>query len=125
MSVEFLVFLCVLNICLLLVLFWFCPIILLIQAWKIGIKITALDLVAMRLRSVAPGKIVLPAIRLVSSGFELSENERKNLIHTLEAHYLSGGRNDLVVDMLIEARKSSRSLSFDQARSADLESLVK
>jgi len=125
LSVEFLVFLVVLTICVLLVFFWFCPIILLIQAWKTGIEITPLDLFAMRLRSVAPDKIVFPAIRLVSSGFELSEYERKSLIHNLEAHFLAGGRNDLVVDMLIEARKSGRSLSFDQARSADLQSLVK
>ncbi len=125
MSLEFLGLIFVAAICSLFILLWFCPIWLLIQAWKIGIKITALDIIAMRLRSVEPGKIVFPAIRLVSSGFELSEKERNDLIHNLEAHYLSGGRNELVVDMLIEAEKKGEKLTFAQATATDLESLAR
>ena len=62
----------------------------------------------MRLRRVAPAKIVLALIKATKAGLNLKVNQ-------LEAHYLAGGNVDNVVNALIAAERAGIELSFEQA----------
>ena len=80
---------------LLVVLFFvFVPVGLWISALASGVKIGIIQLVGMRLRRVAPAKIVLPMIKATKAGIAVKVNQ-------LEAHYLAGGNVDSVVNALI------------------------
>lgn len=90
------VLLCVLG--LLVVLFFvFVPVGLWISAVAANVKVGIFNLVGMRLRRVAPAKIVFPLIKATKAGLEVKVNQ-------LEAHYLAGGDVDRVVNALIAAQ---------------------
>lgn len=98
---------------LLLLLFCFVPMGLWISALASGVYVSILYLVGMRLRRVAPRKIVDPLIKARKAGLKISIND-------LEAHYLAGGHVDTVVNALIAAAKAGIYLPFDKATAIDL-----
>ncbi len=67
----------------------------------------------MRLRRVAPGRIVSPMIKATKAGLNLHVDE-------LEAHYLAGGNVNSVVDALIAAQRANIPLEFERAAAIDL-----
>lgn len=84
-----------------------------IQALTSGARVTFLNLIAMKLRRVAPKLIVHSRIQAVKAGLPISTND-------LEAHYLAGGNVMNVVRALIAADKANIELAFQQAAAIDL-----
>ena len=70
--------------------FSFVPIGLWITAFFSGVKVSMATLTGMRLRRVAPSKIINPMIKATKAGLDIKVNE-------LEAHYLAGGNVDTPV----------------------------
>ncbi|MDE7259702.1 MAG: flotillin-like protein FloA [Lachnospiraceae bacterium] len=106
------ILLCVIG--LLVVLFFvLVPVGLWISAVAANVKVGIFDLVGMRLRRVAPGKIVFPLIKATKAGLTVKVNQ-------LEAHYLAGGDVDKVVNALIAAQRAGMDLSFEKASAIDL-----
>ena len=93
--------------------FIFVPVGLWISAIASGVKIGIINLIGMRLRRVAPAKIVMPMIKATKAGLNIKVNQ-------LEAHYLAGGNVDSVVNALIAAQRASMQLSFEKASAIDL-----
>ena len=100
-------------IVLLAVFFFFIPIGLWISALAAGVQVSITSLVGMRLRRVAPARIILPLIKADKAGILVNQNQ-------LEAHFLAGGNVDRVVDALIAADKARITLPFDRAAAIDL-----
>lgn len=92
---------------------FFVPVGLWISAIASGVKIGILDLIGMRLRRVAPARIVLALIKATKAGLVIKVNQ-------LEAHHLAGGNVDKVVNALIAAERAGMELSFEQASAIDL-----
>jgi uncharacterized protein YqfA (UPF0365 family) len=67
----------------------------------------------MRLRRVAPVKIVVPLIKATKAGLDLNVNK-------LEGHFLAGGNVDRVVNALIAAQRAEIPLPFERAAAIDL-----
>ena len=65
--------------------FSFVPIGLWISAIASGVKVGIFQLVAMRIRKVAPSRIINPMIKATKAGLSIPLNK-------LEAHYLAGGK---------------------------------
>ena len=105
----------ILGIILLLVVlfFSFVPVGLWISALASGVKVGSFDLIGMRLRRVAPARIVLPMIKATKAGLTTKLNQ-------LEAHYLAGGDVNSVVNALIAAERAQINLTFEQASAIDL-----
>ena len=105
----------ILGIILLLVIlfFAFVPVGLWISAIASGVKVGIIDLVGMRLRRVAPSRIVLPMIKATKAGLTTKLNQ-------LEAHYLAGGNVNNVVNALIAAERAQINLTFEKASAIDL-----
>lgn len=93
--------------------FIFVPIGLWISALAAGVKIGIMNLIGMKLRRVAPFRIVLPLIKATKAGIKVNVNQ-------LEAHYLAGGNVDRVVDALIAAQRANMDLMFERAAAIDL-----
>ncbi|MDD4774358.1 MAG: flotillin-like protein FloA [Eubacteriales bacterium] len=93
--------------------FSFVPVRLWISAAAAGVKVGLFNLIGMRLRRVAPVKVVDPLIKAVKAGIDLNINQ-------LEAHYLAGGNVDRVVNALIAAQRADIALSFEKAAAIDL-----
>jgi len=93
--------------------FSFIPIGLWISAIAANVKIRIGTLIGMKLRRVTPVRIVIPQIKAVKAGLDLSINK-------LEAHYLAGGNVDRVVNALIAAQRANISLEFERAAAIDL-----
>jgi len=91
----------------------FVPVGLWISAASSGAKVGIFSLIGMRLRRVAPHKIVLPLIRLTKAGIVIPVSQ-------LEAHFLAGGRVDAVVNALIAAHRAKLELPFERAAAIDL-----
>ena len=91
----------------------FVPVGLWISAVAANVKVGIFNLVGMRLRRVAPAKIVFPLIKATKAGLEVKVNQ-------LEAHYLAGGDVDRVVNALIAAQRAGMDLSFEKASAIDL-----
>ena len=89
------------------------PLRLWIAAWSSGSAIGIRSLIGMRLRRIPPVQIVLPKIKAVKAGLEITTD-------ILEAHYLAGGNVDNVVNALIAAEKAEIPLGFDKAAAIDL-----
>ena len=70
-------------------------------------------LIGMRLRRVAPSRIVNPMIKATKAGLVIKINE-------LEAHYLAGGNVNTLVDALIAAQRANIPLEFERAAAIDL-----
>jgi uncharacterized protein YqfA (UPF0365 family) len=103
----------VLSLLALMILLWIVPLQLWIAAWSSGAYVGLMTLVAMRLRRVAPQRIVNPFITATKAGLELK-------VDMLESHYLAGGNVDRVVNALISADKAGIPMSFQQAAAIDL-----
>ena len=105
----------ILGIVLLLVVlfFVFVPVGLWISAIASGVKIGIINLIGMKLRRVAPKRIVFPMIKATKAGLDTKVNQ-------LEAHYLAGGNVDNVINALIAAERAHITLSFEKASAIDL-----
>ncbi|HZJ83215.1 MAG TPA: flotillin-like protein FloA [Clostridia bacterium] len=95
------------------VFFTFVPVGLWISALAADVKVGILNLVGMRLRRVAPVRIVSPMIKATKAGLDISINK-------LEAHYLAGGNVDRVINALIAAQRADIPLEFERAAAIDL-----
>lgn len=93
--------------------FTFIPVGLWITASFSGVKIKMGTLIGMRLRRVAPTRIVNPMIKATKGGVMLDIDE-------LEAHYLAGGNVNTLVDALIAAQRANIPLDFESAAAIDL-----
>ena len=93
--------------------FIFVPVGLWISALASNVKIGIFDLVGMKLRRVAPYRIILPQIKATKAGIMINVNQ-------LEAHFLAGGNVDRVVDALIAAERAGIELRFEKAAAIDL-----
>ncbi len=93
--------------------FTFFPIGLWITAFFSGVRVSIGTLIGMRLRRVAPGRIVNPIIKATKAGLNLK-------IENLEAHYLAGGNVNTLVDALIAAQRANIPLEFERAAAIDL-----
>ncbi len=101
-------------VCLLVLLFFIVvPVGLWISAVAANVKVGIINLVGMRLRRVAPAKIVFPLIKATKAGIDVKVNQ-------LEAHYLAGGDVDSVVNALIAAERAGMDISFEKASAIDL-----
>jgi uncharacterized protein YqfA (UPF0365 family) len=92
---------------------WLIPLQLWIAAWSSGTYVGLMNLIAMRLRRVAPQGIVNPRITAMKAGLDIP-------IDLLESHYLAGGNVQRVVNALISADKAGIKLAFQQAAAIDL-----
>jgi uncharacterized protein YqfA (UPF0365 family) len=97
----------------LMMLLWIVPLQLWIAAWSSGAYVGLMTLVAMRLRRVAPQRIVNPYITATKAGVETG-------VDMLESHFLAGGNVDRVVNALISADKAGIPMTFQQAAAIDL-----
>lgn len=84
-----------------------------LRAMAAGAKVTFMELIALKLRSVPVGMIVDTRITAIKSGLNIS-------IDDLSTHYLSGGNAVMVTQALIAARKAGIHLEFDRACAIDL-----
>ena len=91
----------------------FVPIGLWISALAAGVPVNIFTMVGMRLRRVAPDKIVMPLIKANKAGLTVNVDQ-------LEAHYLAGGNVDRVIDALIAAHRANINLTFERAAAIDL-----
>lgn len=95
------------------VFFSFIPVGLWVTAFFSDVKIKMSTLIGMRLRRVAPSRIIRPLIKATKAGLDLDVDE-------LEAHYLAGGNINTLVDALIAAQRANISLEFERAAAIDL-----
>jgi len=93
--------------------FSFVPVGLWISSLAANVKVSIFNLVGMRLRRVAPARIILPLIKATKAGIDINVNE-------LEAHYLAGGNVDNVVNALIASERAGIELPFEKAAAIDL-----
>lgn len=93
--------------------FSFVPVGLWISSLAANVRVSIFNLVGMRLRRVAPSRIVLPLIKAIKAGLDINVNQ-------LEAHYLAGGNIDGVVNALIASERAGIELSFEKAAAIDL-----
>ncbi len=95
------------------ILFTFVPIGLWISARASETKVSLFSLVGMRLRRVKPSYIIEPLIKGTKANLDISADQ-------LEAHYLSGGSVNKIVNALIAAQRAELELSFERAAAIDL-----
>ena len=93
--------------------FSFVPLGLWISARASGVRVSVLQLVGMRVRKVAPHRIVNPMIKATKAGLDVSMNK-------LEAHLLAGGNVDRVINALIASQRAGIPLGFEQSCAIDL-----
>ncbi len=93
--------------------FSFVPVGLWITAFFSGVRVSISTLIGMRLRRVAPSRIVNPMIKATKGGLEININD-------LEAHFLAGGNINTLVDALIAAERANIPLTFERAAAIDL-----
>ncbi len=91
----------------------FVPLGLWVSALASGVHVPMFTLLGMRIRRVAPAKIVIPLIKAEKAGLRME-------ISKMEAHYLAGGNLDRVVTALITARGANIQLGFAEACAIDL-----
>ena len=103
----------VLIIIFLAVLFSFVPMKLWIEAMASGVRVGIGQLVGMRLRGIAPVRIIYPMIKAVKAGLTVQ-------LPRLETHYMAGGNVDRVVNALIASQGAGIDLGFERACAIDL-----
>ncbi|MBQ7265755.1 MAG: flotillin-like protein FloA [Firmicutes bacterium] len=103
----------VIVIVILVIFFQFVPFGLWVSAVASGVRVGFISLIGMRLRRVNPSRVINPIIKGTKAGLNLNINQ-------VEAHLLSGGRVDSVVDALIAAHRANLELSFERAAAIDL-----
>ena len=93
---------------------YFVPLGLWVTAYFSGVKVSIFrDLVAMRLRKVAPAPIIRAAITATKAGIHID-------IGKLEAHFLAGGNIIKVIQALISADKANLGLTFERAAAIEI-----
>ncbi len=95
------------------IIFSYVPVGLWISAIASGVRVSLTGLIGMRLRRIAPKRIIEPMIKAHKASIKVSQNQ-------LEAHYLAGGNVHSVIDALIAADKAQIPLPFDRAAAIDL-----
>ena len=100
-------------IILLVIILYYIPVGLWFSALVSGVRISLLQLFLMRFRKVPPSVIVRALIEGTKAGIKLDRDK-------LEAHYLAGGKVDMVVHSLVSAEKANIELSFNMATAIDL-----
>lgn len=110
-----LIIITVLLVCFILisVLYYFCPLHLLVICLQAGLKISPLKIISFRLRKINPYTIIEAAIKLHKAGIDID-------IELLEYHVLGGGHIDKVVNVLIAAKKENREITFMDVCTLDL-----
>lgn len=98
---------------LLMIILYFIPIGLWFSALVSGVRISLMQLFLMRFRKVPPSVIVRALIEGTKAGIKLDRDK-------LEAHYLAGGKVDMVVHALVSAEKANIDLGFNMATAIDL-----
>jgi uncharacterized protein YqfA (UPF0365 family) len=98
---------------LIILLFYMVPLGLWFSAQFSGVRISLLQLIAMRIRKVPPSIIVNAMINSTKAGLKITRDE-------LEAHYLAGGHVQKVISALISADKANIPLDFKAATAIDL-----
>lgn len=98
---------------LLIIILYFIPIGLWFSALVSGVRISLMQLFLMRFRKVPPSVIVRALIEGTKAGIKLDRDK-------LEAHYLAGGKVDMVVHALVSAEKANIDLPFNMATAIDL-----
>lgn len=94
--------------------FYVIPVKLWFTAQISGVRISLLQLILMRWRTVPPARIVRAMIEAHKAG--LKDIKRDDL----EAHYLTGGHVEQVVHALVSAEKANIDLPFKMATAIDL-----
>lgn len=94
--------------------FYVIPVKLWFTAQISGVRISLLQLILMRWRTVPPARIVRAMIEAHKAG--LKDIKRDDL----EAHYLAGGHVEQVVHALVSAEKANIDLPFKMATAIDL-----
>ena len=112
-SVFFTFGIAVVILILVMLFFSFVPVGLWITAFFSGVRVSISTLIGMRLRRVAPSRIVNPMIKATKGGLDIDINE-------LEAHFLAGGNINTVVDAIIAAQRANIPLTFERAAAIDL-----
>jgi len=90
----------------------FIPVSTWIKALSVGLNISLMDFVGMRLRNIPHDKIVDNLIKLKKAGLNVT-------IQELQSHYLAGGNTDRLCNALIEAKSKNKNIDF--ATAADME----
>ncbi len=98
---------------LIMIILYFVPVGLWFSALVSGVRISLVQLFLMRFRKVPPSVIVRALIEGTKAGIKLEADK-------LEAHYLAGGKVDMVVHALVSAEKANIDLSFNMATAIDL-----
>lgn len=98
---------------LLIIILYFIPVGLWFSALVSGVRISLIQLFLMRFRKVPPSIIVRALIEGTKAGIKLDRDK-------LEAHYLAGGKVDMVVHALVSAEKANIDLPFNMATAIDL-----
>ena len=93
--------------------FYFIPVGMWFTAIISGVRISLLDLIAMRIRKVPPGLLVQSLTTATKAGLTVTTKD-------LETHYLAGGNVPSVVKALISANMANIRLTFQQAAAIDL-----
>lgn len=102
------------GIVLLIILFYYVPVLLWFSALVSGVRISLLQMVLMRIRKVPPPVIVRAMIEAHKADVKTVTRDY------LEAHYLAGGHVEQVVHALVSASKANIELSFKMATAIDL-----
>lgn len=92
---------------------YFVPVGLWVTALFSGVRISIVQLIAMRLRKVPPSLIVNAMINSTKAGLNLTTTD-------LETHYMAGGNVNNVIKALISADKANIPLTFKLATAIDL-----
>jgi uncharacterized protein YqfA (UPF0365 family) len=97
---------------------WFILYVIPIKLWFTaqisGVKISLLQLILMRWRTVPPNRIVKAMIEAHKAGLQGIKRD------DLEAHFLAGGHVEAVVHALVSAEKANIDLTFKMATAIDL-----
>lgn len=91
----------------------FVPIGMWFKALISGVHVSLGSLIGMRLRGVAPQRMVYPLIKANKAGLNLN-------ITKLETHFLAGGNIDRVINALIAAQRANIEMAFEKACAIDL-----
>lgn len=108
------IYMVAIGIVLVVLFFHFVPFLLWFSARVSGVRISLIQLVLMRIRTVPPQIIVRAMIEAHKAG--LSGITRDNL----EAHYLAGGHVERVIHALVSATKANIELEYNMATAIDL-----
>lgn len=94
--------------------FYYVPFFLWLSALVSGVRVSLIQLFLMRIRNVPPGKIIPALIEARKAGIKEITRDK------LEAHYMTGGHVQRVVDALVSANKANIDLDFEKATAIDL-----